>query len=246
MAAAMALLAVLEVLAPAVPGPVVAALADAVACGQQRVRAALPADVPESFRPGTTLTAAIVSGDRLHLAHAGDSSCWLYRRGGLTRLTEPHTFAAMLVAAGALDQDSAAARRLDHVLTRYVGMPGALEPQLDTVRLHAGDRVLLASDGLTRVVPAPTLARLLAGPHPTAAALVGAAMNRQADDDVTAVLVTVCAGYPANAEVADSAESRAASAGETEVRPPSATSDPPAASLSVDRCAHRAWGGDGR
>jgi protein phosphatase len=207
------------VLALVVPGSGIAALEDAVAGGQQRVRAALPPDVPEIIRPGTTLTAAIVAGDQLHLAHAGDSSCWLYRRGDLRRLTEAHTFAAMLVAAGALDQDSAAARRLDHVLTRYVGMPGALQPQLSTLRLHAGDRLLLASDGLTRAVPAATLARLLAGGHPTAADLVGAAVNEQANDDVTAVLVTVAADYPGPAEVADSAESRAASARETEGPP---------------------------
>jgi protein phosphatase len=172
--------------------------------------------MPETIRPGTTLTAALVAGDRLHLAHAGDSSCWLYRQGELRRLTDVHTSAAVLVAAGAVDSGSEAARRLDNLLTRYVGMPGLLQPQLCTVRLRAGDRLLLASDGLTRAVPPPVLAALLARPRATAADLIAAA--RGCGDDATAVLATVGADYPAGVEVLDVAAAHAAPADVTEVR----------------------------
>jgi serine/threonine protein phosphatase PrpC len=212
-------------------GTATGTLASAMACAQRRVRAAVPPGVPEVIRPGTTLTAVLVCGDRMDLAHAGDSSCWLHRFGRLRRLTDVHTSAAVLVAAGAVDRDSAAARRLDNLLTRYIGMPGPLEPQLCALRLRAGDRVLLASDGLTRAVPAPLLALLLAGSTTDAADLVAAAVAHGGTDDVTAVLVTVSADYPASAEVADVAESRAAPAGGTEVGAPSATSGLPAASL---------------
>jgi protein phosphatase len=206
-----------------------------VARAQQRVRAAAPAGVPEAVRAGTTLTAALVAGDRLHLAHVGDSSCWLYRRGLLRRLTEVHTTAAVLVAAGVVERGSAAARRLGNLLTRYLGMPGPLEPQLCTVRLHAGDRLLLASDGLTGALPPQALALLLARPQATAADLAADAVARGCRDDVTVVLAAVAADYAPYAEVARAAEPSAAPAEMIEVRTSSATGGLPTASQSGGR-----------
>lgn len=168
----------------------------AVAAAHARVVETAPADVPVSLRPGTTLTAAVAVGRSVHIAHAGDSSAWLVRRGALCRLTDVHTFAAALLAAGAVAADSAAARRLDHLLTRYVGMPGPLTPQQRTVRLRPGDRLLIASDGVTRAVPVPELAALLARPDSTAGTLVAAAVSAGALDDATAVLATL-GGYAA-------------------------------------------------
>jgi len=215
---------------PAAAGDLAAGLAAAVARAQQRVRAAAPAGVPEAIRAGTTLTAALVAGDRLHLAHVGDSSCWLYRRGLLRRLTEVHTSAAVLIAAGVLDRDSAAARRLGNLLTRYLGMPGPVQPQLCTVRLHAGDRLLLASDGLTGALSPHALALLLARPQATAADLAADAVAQGCTDDVTAVLAAVAADYAASTEVTGAAEPSAAPVEVTEVRPSRATGGLPAAS----------------
>jgi PPM family protein phosphatase len=188
-AATRALVSVLDALRDGLaPNTVAAALANAVTRAQQRVRAAAGGD---AMAPGTTLTVAVAIAGRLHLAHIGDSSCWLYRRGRLRRLTEVHTSGAVLVAAGAVSGSSPAARRLDSLLTRYVGMPGRLEPQLGVVRLRAEDRVLVASDGLTRAVPVPALGALLADRRTTADRLVTAAVAAGGRDDVTAVLATV-------------------------------------------------------
>jgi protein phosphatase len=166
----------------------------------ERVRAAAAPTLPSALRPGSTLTVALVLGDRLTVGHVGDSGCWLLRRGTLIRLTEVHTHAAVLVAAGAVDRDSAAARRLDNLLTRHLGMPGELRPQLVTARLRNGDRLLLASDGLYRTLSMPELAALLARPDTTADQLVDAAVAAGARDDVTALLATVgeaVSGYAA-------------------------------------------------
>ncbi|HVQ91666.1 MAG TPA: protein phosphatase 2C domain-containing protein [Mycobacteriales bacterium] len=184
---------------PALGGACMAVQA-AMLRAHERVRAAAAPALPSALRPGSTLTVALVLGDRLTVGHVGDSGCWLLRRGTLIRLTEVHTHAAVLVAAGAVDRDSPAARRLDNLLTRHLGMPGELRPQLVTARLRSGDRLLLASDGLYRTLPMPELAALVARPDTTADQLVDAAVAAGARDDVTALLATVgepVSGYAA-------------------------------------------------
>jgi protein phosphatase len=175
------------------PGPDLAA---AVAVAHERVRRLATDGMPVPLRPGTTLTAALVTGRRLRLAHLGDSSCWLLRRGRLRRLTEEHTHAAQLVAAGAVQPGSVAQRRLDGMLTRFAGMPGSACPQLATVRLRAGDRLLVATDGVTRALTVPVLATLLGRPGITATDLVDAASEAGGRDDATALLAAVPGGIP--------------------------------------------------
>lgn len=165
------------------------ALGAAVDAAHQRVRALAPEGVPVALRAGTTLTAAVATGRRLHLVHVGDSSCWLLRRGRLRRLTEVHTHAAALVAAGAVELGSAAERRLGGLLTRFLGMPGTVSAQLATVRTRPGDRVLVATDGVTGALPVPVLAGLLSRPGVAAAELVAAAVDAGSRDDATALLV---------------------------------------------------------
>jgi protein phosphatase len=177
-----------------------AELAAAVAAAHERVRRLATAGMPVPLRPGTTLTAALVTGRRLRLAHLGDSSCWLLRRGRLRRLTEEHTHAAQLVAAGAVQPGSVAQRRLDGMLTRFAGMPGSACPQLAAVRLRAGDRLLVATDGVTRALSVPALATLLGRPGTTATDLVDAACEAGGRDDATAVLAAVPGGAPADVD----------------------------------------------
>ncbi len=215
-AALAALLDALDGAEPATPP----ALAAAVDLAHQRVRAIAPDGVPVALRPGTTLTAAVLAGQRLHLAHVGDSSCWLFRRGRLRRLTEAHTQAAALVAAGAVELGSAAERRLGVLLTRFLGMPGTVGTQLATVRTRPGDRVLVASDGVTGALPVPVLAGLLARPGVGAADLVRAAVDAGSRDDATALLAdldTVAAGRDTVAAGGDTGHTRYADEG-AEVR----------------------------
>ncbi|HST66408.1 MAG TPA: protein phosphatase 2C domain-containing protein [Mycobacteriales bacterium] len=171
-------------------------LVGAVAAAQARVRGLATDGMPVPLRPGSTLTAVVVTDRRLRLAHLGDSSCWLLRRGRLRRLTEEHTHAAQLVRAGAVEVGSVAQRRLDSMLTRFAGMPGTANPQLATVRLRPGDRLLVATDGVTRALTVPALATLLARPGTTAADLVRAAHDAGGRDDATALLAAVPVDVP--------------------------------------------------
>jgi protein phosphatase/serine/threonine-protein phosphatase Stp1 len=110
------------------------------------------------------------------------------------QLTQDHSLVQELLDRGAISPAEAAHHPQRNVITRALG--GADEAaELDKVsdRLRAGDRFLLCSDGLFKTVAEADLAALIAEDDGEAVAkrLVAAALEREADDNVTAVTVEV-------------------------------------------------------
>ncbi|MBI3647783.1 MAG: Stp1/IreP family PP2C-type Ser/Thr phosphatase [Actinobacteria bacterium] len=166
----------------------------------ERIRRANDAVFERSVRDrnvsgmGTTLTAAVVAGDELHLAHVGDSRAYLLRAGDLRRLTEDHTLVARMVKAGEITQGEAEVHPHRNVLTRAVGTEPDVDVDESRVALLDGDRILLCTDGLTGMVPEQQLRAILESePDPQQAAhrLVKAANRAGGVDNTTVVLLDV-------------------------------------------------------
>lgn len=106
---------------------------------------------------GTTLVAAVAHGNALYWLAIGDSSLLLLRDGELTILTQEHTYETELmdhVRTGELSAEDARRHPEREALTSYVGTPRLIYVDR-TVRpfpLESGDRVILASDGLTKTL----------------------------------------------------------------------------------------------
>ena len=148
--------------------------------------------------PHTTIASTLVvllARDR-HFAclWAGDSRIYLLRDGVLQQLTRDHRLVQELVDSGMLRPDEAEAHPRANVITRAIGADDT-PPELDKVsdRALPGDRFLLCSDGLSKTVPERELAALLGEDHAPAAALLQAALNRHATDNVTAVIIEAVA-----------------------------------------------------
>jgi protein phosphatase len=152
---------------------------------------------PELAGMGTTLTAAFVRGGEVFLAHAGDSRAYLFRRGRLMPLTKDHTVARALVDAGVMSEKQSDKGAWSHVVTNAVGgSSGGSKPEFGRVGVQEGDRLLLCTDGLTRMVPTSDLARELADAQDRAAVadrLIARALARGGVDNVTLVLADIVA-----------------------------------------------------
>jgi serine/threonine protein phosphatase PrpC len=145
---------------------------------------------------GTTLVALIARGrGRLAVAHVGDSRCYLFRSGVLSRCTEDHSLVAEQLRMGVLTEDAAAVAPLGHVITRALGTRRVVEPEVRTLQAEPGDLFLLCSDGLTRELPDVAIAVLLGRPGDSlearAEALAEAALQGGGRDNVTCLLVAV-------------------------------------------------------
>lgn len=178
------------------PGMKPVALLDAaVELAQQQVALGAELD-PSKAGMATTLTALVTDGTGFALAHLGDSRGYLFRDGMLARITRDHTYVQDLVEQGRLDPDDVATHPWRNVVMRSVnGLPDQVA-DVTPIDLQVGDRVLLASDGVSDLVPERQIADILARKADDAAvdALVAAALGRGGRDNITCVVATIIDG----------------------------------------------------
>ena len=147
-------------------------------------------DDPATAGMGSTVTAALVTGDQVVLGHVGDSRAYLLRDGALQQLSHDHSLVAELERAGRLTREEAAVHPQRSVITRALGAGPELDVDTSVVALREGDVLLLCSDGLSGLVGDLAIANLLGGGGSLADGvrrLVRAANDAGGDDNVTAV-----------------------------------------------------------
>jgi PPM family protein phosphatase len=197
---------------------------------------------------GTTITAALVSGDSVAIGHVGDSRAYRLRADKLEQLTEDHSLVADLVRSGRLTPEEADGHPQRSVITRALGTDLQVDVDTFTVEAQAGDLFLLCSDGLTTMVDDEEIAQMVANAdsleHATKA-LVKAANRAGGEDNVTVVLFRL-EGEPASLE--DTAVAAPNGRGETDLEDtlsgleaPAALAASPAAVLERDE-ETQAWG----
>lgn len=143
---------------------------------------------------GTTLSCLMIIQDQAVVAHVGDSRVYRLRGGALTQITSDHTWVEETVAQGILSREEAEVHPYRHMITRAVGVEEALNPDVFTEQLEAGDRFLICSDGLTNHVTDEGIREALGGSgHPCSLAmdLVSRALADGGTDNVTAVVVRI-------------------------------------------------------
>ena len=148
---------------------------------------------------GTTASALLLLGDRVVIAHIGDSRIYLLRSGELSQISIDHTFVQRLVDAGRITAEEAMVHPRRSVLMRVLGDVEA-SPEIDMLLLDTrpGDRWLICSDGLSGVVSFDDLQTQLsadAGAKQVADRLVKASLDGGAPDNVTVVILDI--GEPA-------------------------------------------------
>jgi protein phosphatase len=145
-------------------------------------------------RMGSTVAAAVIRGNELIVGNVGDSRVYLLRGGGIQQLSQDHTWVAERVAAGDLTEAEARAHPQRNILLRSLGAKPDVQPFVaQPLQLAQGDRVLLCSDGLWEPVDDATIAQIVNGHGPGAAArmLVNAANARGGHDNITALVVPI-------------------------------------------------------
>jgi len=146
---------------------------------------------PES---GTTLTAALVLGNRLYVAHVGDSRAYLLRDSGSPAelLTLDHSFVQRLQDTGQITPEEAIVHPQRNILYRAIGQGDKLEVDTFSRSLPRPSWLLLCSDGLWGVVR-PELIQAVtvsaATPQQACDELVDAALDAGGPDNISITIV---------------------------------------------------------
>ncbi len=149
----------------------------------QLIELARSGDHPRTI--GSTVVGLTLSDNRFGCFWAGDSRAYRLREGEIAQLSRDHSLVQSLVDAGMLDPTEAEHHPDANVVTR------AVETTSGDVR--TGDRFLLASDGLTRVVNDESIySEIMSSSLESAAdALVELVLARGAPDNVSLIIVKV-------------------------------------------------------
>jgi serine/threonine protein phosphatase PrpC len=156
----------------------------------RRLRQAMDDD-PKLRGMGSTTIAMLRSGNKLAMAHIGDSRAYLLRDGKLSQITKDHSFVQQLVDEERITAEEAEDHPQRSLVTRVMTGQADDEPDLSMRELLAGDRYLLCSDGLSDFVRRDIIEEILreaGSPGAAAERLIEVALRASARDNVTVVV----------------------------------------------------------
>lgn len=143
---------------------------------------------------GCTATAAFIEGDKMAVAHVGDSRIYLLNAGNLVRVTHDHSFVEELVDAGEITADEARVHPSRSVITRALGNDPTMYADHFTLGVEKGDRIIICSDGLSSMIDDSDIEALACtSPTPKECTdnLIGAALAAGGSDNVSVVTIDV-------------------------------------------------------
>jgi protein phosphatase len=141
-----------------------------------------------------------LAGDRVEVAHAGDSRLYRLRGGTLECLTDDHSFVSQMLREGMLTAEQAAVHPMRSLITRALGRDPDVDYAAQSIEAAPGDIFLLCSDGLTGMLPdgqIETIVRDSSSLDDAALRLIRQANAAGGRDNITVVLFRLGAGAPA-------------------------------------------------
>ena len=143
---------------------------------------------------GTTLTACVVTDEKLIFAHVGDSRAYAITPNSITQLTTDHTYVEEMVKSGQLTAEEALTHPKRHVITRVLGSETSFEVDGIVMSIGETSTVLLCSDGLSNMLDNNTIKKVVTGvgfPEYRTKFLVEDANARGGHDNISAVLIDI-------------------------------------------------------
>lgn len=146
---------------------------------------------------GTTLVVGWIKDQALSWCHVGDSRMYVLRKGMLHLITRDHTRAEFAERDKRPNPPHPQLLSQNFIFgSRGLGNDAGLRidkgVDTGTIRLEAGDRIVLCSDGVSSWMEEAELGLALAqagDPQDAATTIVGQALSANSDDNLTAVVV---------------------------------------------------------
>ena len=170
--------------------PLDESLQDLMLAGVAKAQAVIQRNAPGS---GTTLTAALVLGEQVSIAHVGDSRAYaVYPDGRFDLISRDHSLVGRLEELGQITAEEAENHPQKNVLYRALGQGEILEPDIFMVPFPRKGSLMLCSDGLWGVLSEKDMHQAISSADTLERAcqnLVNAANAAGGPDNISVVLV---------------------------------------------------------
>jgi len=167
-------------------------LTEAILTAHEKIIAAANADL-HRLGMGATIVIAMLRANRAWISHVGDSRAYLISQG-IRQLTQGHTLGQFLLDHKLATREEIPTRKW-HTLMQALGGSEPLSPALMQVTLQSGDYLVMCSDGLSDMVPAEEIYRLVVAHRDqvelAVPALIKEALNRGGFDNISAILIRI-------------------------------------------------------
>ncbi len=146
---------------------------------------------------GTTVVAACIIDNILHVFNVGDSRCYVLDENSISQITKDHSLVEMLVSKGEITRESAEYKENKSKITRAVGAEEKVLIDSFEVELFGNEYVLLCSDGLTNMVDDRKILNIIsssAGVKSSAKRLIEEANLSGGNDNISILLIDMNEG----------------------------------------------------
>jgi protein phosphatase len=140
---------------------------------------------------GTTITAALLVGNRLIIAHVGDTRAYFINRNEIRQITEDHSLVNKLLKMGQLTPEQAKNYPHKNLVYKTLGTKAQVDVDIYEELLDVGDAVLICCDGLWDYFPNEELHKILTETedfNKVPEILINLAKERGGKDNITLVI----------------------------------------------------------
>ncbi|MCJ7733448.1 MAG: protein phosphatase 2C domain-containing protein [Anaerolineales bacterium] len=142
---------------------------------------------------GTTVTAVLIVGNQMTIAHVGDSRVYsIDTEGNLEALTRDHSLVKRLQELGQISPEEAAVHPQRNVLYRALGQGEPFEPEIISTKRPESGSLLICSDGLWSIVGEDIIRGIIKSgisPQDICDRLIDAANDAGGPDNISSILV---------------------------------------------------------
>lgn len=141
---------------------------------------------------GTTVVAAVVSGNRAHISHAGDSRAYRIGGGQIEQITKDHSIVQSMMENGRITESEAKTHPRKNIITRALGVEESIDIDYNEIELSDNEQLLICTDGLTNYVDTDAILEIISGcelyDYPEK--LIERALENGGGDNVTVVVIS--------------------------------------------------------
>ncbi|TGL62293.1 serine/threonine-protein phosphatase [Leptospira ognonensis] len=148
---------------------------------------------PEFSKMGAVATCCYFYGKSAYGAQVGDSRLYLFRSDELSQISEDQTFVSNLARMGKITPKEAETHPKRNVVSQALGPGVSVKPVDFKLKIKAGDKVLLCSDGLHGLVSSKEIQNILSLNHgqDSVDKLVNLANQLGGTDNITVIIAEI-------------------------------------------------------